>query len=85
MYLSEGERGEVSLTLRSIARSGVGWYARKTITVHPEQLQALEILVKRARGMLAARAPDPARPETKPEDAGLVIRLPFFGCPAVSD
>ncbi|MGH3111981.1 MAG: hypothetical protein ACRDOP_00770 [Gaiellaceae bacterium] len=86
MYLSETSDGEVRLVLRSIARSGLGWYAQKTLTLHPEQLQALEILVKRARGLLAARAPAAPRDGTAPsEEDDLVIRLPFFGCPAVQD
>jgi hypothetical protein len=79
MFLSRGEAGEPCLTLRSIARSGLGWYPRKTIVIHPEQLQALEILVKRARGLLAR---EPASPSDSGEQ---VIPLPWFGCPAVSD
>lgn len=78
MFLTRGEGGEPCLTLRSIARSGLGWYPRKTLVIHPEQLQALEILVKRARGLLQG-PPAGADGEEK------VIPLPFFGCPAVSD
>src|SRR5687768_14705633 len=76
MFLTEHEDGEVRVTLRTIARSGIGWYPQKTIIVHPAQLQSLEILVKRARGMLASRHSPDAPPTAD------VIRLPFFNCPA---
>ncbi|HEY7529386.1 MAG TPA: hypothetical protein VIC56_01760 [Gemmatimonadota bacterium] len=80
MYLAEGPAGEVSVRLRAIARSGMGWYPRKTIAFHPDQLRALEILVKRARGLLAARDA-PAGPADDPQ----VIPLPYLGCPAVAE
>ena len=75
----EGEGEEVTITLRAIARSELGWYPRKTISFHPEQLQALEILVKRARALLAARADDRRSADSS------VIPLPFLGCPAVAE
>ncbi len=81
MFLSEGPAGEVRITLRTIARSGLGWYPQKTISIHPVQLQALEILVKRARAMTARRAP---RNDEQPDDSQ-VIRLPYLNCPAVAD
>jgi hypothetical protein len=83
MYLTEGAGGEVSVCLRAIARSGMGWYPRKTIAFHPDQLRSLEILVKRARGLLAAREPrvEPADAAADPQ----VIPLPYLGCPAVAE
>ena len=77
MFLSRGEGGEPCLVLRSVARSGMGWFPRKTLLIHPEQLQALEILVKRARGLLA----DTDHPATECE----IIPLPWLGCPAVAE
>jgi hypothetical protein len=81
MFLSESAEGEVRITLRTIARSGLGWYPQKTISIHPVQLQALEILVKRARAMTARRE---AGNDEQPNDPR-VIRLPYFNCPAVAD
>jgi hypothetical protein len=81
MFLCEGPDGEVRITLRTIARSGLGWYPQKTISIHPVQLQALEVLVKRARAMTARRDP---RNDEQPDDSK-VIRLPFLNCPAVAD
>ncbi|HEY7460613.1 MAG TPA: hypothetical protein VIC59_01895 [Gemmatimonadota bacterium] len=80
MFLTEESGGEVRITLRTIARSGLGWYPTKTISIHPLQLQALEILVKRARSLANRRAPESEQPGD-PQ----VIRLPFFDCPAVAD
>jgi len=81
MFLTEREGGEVSVTLRAIARSGMGWYPQKTISIHRDQLQALGILVKRARGLLAQRR---TAEEGKPDDPQ-VIRLPRFDPPAGPD
>jgi hypothetical protein len=82
MFLTEGPDGQVRITLRTIARSGLGWYPQKTITIHPIQLQSLEILVKRARAMLSGRAPAADR---QAEGDPRVIQLPYLGCPAVAD
>lgn len=82
MYLTESEDGEVRIALRTIARSGLGWYPQKTLTIYPAQLQSLEILVKRARALLArSSAVGSAEEAGDPQ----VIQLPFFGCPAVAD
>jgi hypothetical protein len=81
MFLAETPEGDVRITLRTIARSGLGWYPQKTISIHPVQLQALEILVKRARAMTARRGP---RNDEQPDDSN-VIRLPYLNCPAVAD
>lgn len=81
MFLTRAEKGEVRLTLRVIARSGLGWYPQKTILIHPAQLHSLEILIKRARGLLAEGG---ARANAQPEDPK-VVRLPYFNCPAVAD
>jgi hypothetical protein len=81
MFLSESTDGEVRITLRTIARSGLGWYPQKTISIHPVQLQALEILVKRARAMTARRK---SGNDEQPDDPQ-VIRLPYLNCPAVAD
>lgn len=82
MYLEESA-GEVRVCLRAIARSGMGWYPQKTIAFHPDQLRALEILVKRARGLLAAREQQEAAGAESGDPQ--VIPLPFLGCPAVAD
>ena len=81
MFLSDGGDGEVRIQVRTIARSGLGWYPQKTITIHPTQLAALEVLVKRARAIVAQRS----APAAEPAPESQVIRLPFLGCPAVAD
>lgn len=82
MFLTRETPDDLRVCLRTISRSGLGWYPQKTIAIHPVQLQALEILVKRARAMLA-ESPQP--PEAGAAAAAEVIRLPYFGCPAVTD
>jgi hypothetical protein len=76
VFLSEDERGEMRVMLRSIARSQLGWYPQKTLSLHPSQLAALELVVKRARRMLAARDGGSSPPHD-PE----VIRLPYGAAP----
>lgn len=80
MFLTEAG-GEVTITLRAIARSRLGWYPQKTITIHPVQLRALEILVKRARGLLDGGTPQPSA--TDAPDGSKVIPLPVLDASAV--
>ncbi len=85
MLLRETEDGNVLITLRSIARSELGWYPQKTLIFHPQQLQALEILVKRARGLLEARPSSGSEARGGRAGDPQVVELPFFGCPAVAE